>query len=62
MFNVELMTFGTLPPVTLDRVRITGVRRYAWARVSRNGRTENVSFNPDAPLSIIQTVARFFNS
>jgi hypothetical protein len=61
MFNVESVTFGTLPPITLDRVGITGVRRYAWARVTRDGRTEDVSFNPDTPLSLIQTVARFFD-
>jgi hypothetical protein len=59
-FNVELVTFGTLPPVTLDGVGVTGTRRYAWARVTRDGQTEDVSFNPDAPLSIIQTAARFF--
>ncbi|KKM83063.1 hypothetical protein LCGC14_1313160 [marine sediment metagenome] len=61
MFNVELITFGTLLPVKLDSIAITPRRRYAWARVTRDGRTEDVSFNPDAPLSLVQTVARFFD-
>ena len=61
MFNVQLVTLGTLPPITLDRVGITSTRRYAWARVTRGGRTEDVSFNPDAPLSLVQTAARFFS-
>ena len=61
LYDVGLVTVGTLPPITLDRVGLTGVRRYAWARVIRDGRTEDVSFNPDAPLSIVQTVARFFH-
>jgi hypothetical protein len=61
MFTVKAVTFGTLPPIKLDGVTIASRCRYAWATVTQGNRTEDVSFNPDAPLSIIQTVARFFH-
>jgi hypothetical protein len=61
MFTVKAITFETLPSIKLDGVPIANRRRFAWATVTRGNRTENVSFNLNSPLSIIQTASRFFS-